>query len=208
MSLQAREAAQRNQPLSPTEAARLLSDVGRRIEIAGRLHRLLSTENEDRVEFASFARDIAAGLVSSLAVEDRLDLTILPTDACWLDPAKALSMGLVLGELVTNAIKYAHPAGVAGTIDVRCGRTGAMAVVEVADDGVGLPEGFDWRSEGNVGLRFVRSTAEQLGGTLEFEDRGGFGLLCRLTAPLADNPGNTRPPDSRAGQSAAADSPE
>ena len=92
-------------------------------------------------------------------------------------------MGLIVTELVTNAVKYAHPAGAPGRVEVRCRRACDDSVeVSVADDGVGFPEDFDPVSDGGLGLRVVRSLARQLGADLAFES-GPLGLTVRVTAP-------------------------
>jgi len=83
-----------------------------------------------------------------------------------------VTVGLIVGELVTNALKYAHPAGVFGEIIVGCTDAGDRLVIEVADDGVGLPEGFDAAKNAGLGLRLVHSLAEQLRATLMFNDSG------------------------------------
>lgn len=65
---------------------------------------------------------------------------------------------------MTNSVKYAHPAGVAGTLCVGCRQADEGAViVEVSDDGVRLPEGFDTTGGGHSVLHLVRSPADQLG---------------------------------------------
>ena len=92
-------------------------------------------------------------------------------------------MGFIIGEVVTNAVKYAHPAGVKGRIDVGChARPEGAILVQIADDGVGLPEGFDPRRDGGLGMRMVRMRAGQLGANLAFESTS-MGLTVRLLIP-------------------------
>ena len=95
----------------------------------------------------------------------------------------ASPVALIVSELITNAIKHAHPAGAPGRIVVRCGANLAGCVyVEVEDDGVGLPENFDpWR-DGGLGFEIVRGLSQQLGAKLLF-DAEGIGLRVRLTVP-------------------------
>jgi two-component sensor histidine kinase len=94
-------------------------------------------------------------------------------------PDQATPVALIVSELVTNALKYAHPAGVAGRILVSCRLTGAGLVVEVTDDGVGLSEDFDPHSDGGLGFRVVRGLARQLGADLVYES-SDIGLIVRL----------------------------
>ena len=81
-----------------------------------------------------------------------------------------------------NAVKFAHPAGVAGELLIACNRHDDLIVIEVTDDGVGLPEGFDPKVDGQFGLQLLRSLASQLKARLEF-DNTGVGLCVRLSLP-------------------------
>jgi two-component sensor histidine kinase len=96
--------------------------------------------------------------------------------------------GLILGELATNAIRFAHPTGIPGTLEVRCDRdiTAASLVLTVADDGVGLPENFDPRQSPHLGLRIVGALAAQLGAALRF-DNTELGLSVGLWVPIKND---------------------
>jgi two-component sensor histidine kinase len=84
---------------------------------------------------------------------------------------------------VTNAIKYAHPAGVAGQIRLACRRrSNGHLTIEISDDGVGLPEGLDPMQQGHLGFRLVRSLAKQLGAAIEFRS-DSLGLFFLLDVP-------------------------
>ncbi|MBU0929112.1 MAG: PAS domain S-box protein [Spirochaetes bacterium] len=87
----------------------------------------------------------------------------------------AMPCGLVLNELVVNCIKYAFPGGRNGTIavDLARGEAGTL-LLEVSDDGVGLPPGFDPERDGKLGLKTVVSLIEyQLRGTIAYSAEGG-----------------------------------
>jgi two-component sensor histidine kinase len=94
-----------------------------------------------------------------------------------------LSIGFIVVELVTNAVKYAHPTGVAGEIKVACAQDpDGTITVAVSDDGVGLPEGMDPMKADSLGLRIVRSLAAQLGARVSFA-HDALGLSCVLQIP-------------------------
>jgi two-component sensor histidine kinase len=95
-----------------------------------------------------------------------------------------VSISIIITELVTNAVKYAHPSGVNGTInlDVRTGSDGDL-VIEVSDDGVGLPEGFNWQASPTLGLKIVRTLAADLNARLAIES-DALGTIARLHVPL------------------------
>jgi two-component sensor histidine kinase len=169
--------------ISAEDMARELGEIAARIQAVGTLHRLLSEAPRDgEVNLSAYLREICAGAVSS--PETRAQLVLKGVDEVCLVPAQdALHLALIVQELVTNAIKYAHPSGVPGRIEVSCGRdgTGTLHVV-VADDGVGLPDGFDLRLDGDHGLRVARAMADQLGAKFEFESTP-LGLACMIRVP-------------------------
>jgi two-component sensor histidine kinase len=80
-------------------------------------------------------------------------------------------------------VKYAHPAAVKGRIELGCYRRPAGGIlIQIADDGVGMPEGFDPAKDGGLGMRMVRMLSDQLGASLTFESTG-VGLTVRLLIP-------------------------
>ncbi|HEY7851515.1 MAG TPA: sensor histidine kinase [Caulobacteraceae bacterium] len=161
-----------------------LDETGHRIETVGRLHRLLARRNDpETIEITEFVEEIARATLSSQAYAARARLTFSFAATCAAPPRQALPMGLIVGELVTNSLKYAHPTGVRGEIMVSCRRNRDGGIdIEVADDGVGLPEGFQPELADSLGLTLVRGLARQIGARLTFL-RKSIGLTVRLSAP-------------------------
>jgi len=101
----------------------------------------------------------------------------------------SINLGVVVTEWVTNAFKYAYPSGRAGEIRVRLRRLPeGKAELAVEDDGVGRSAGTPAKGTG-LGSRIVTAMAQNLGGTVEYEQRSP-GMLARLTfaaeAPSAE----------------------
>lgn len=174
-------------PATAEEVLAVLREVATRIEIVARLHRLLAEgELNGAVDLGNYLADVADMSVSSLACAEQTALTHAFSPGCMRSADQAILIGVIVCELVTNAVKYAHPTGVAGKIRVGCHRTAeGRLLVEIADDGVGLPEGFDPMTQGDLGLRLVRSLAAQLGARLRFHS-GSLGLGVRLQVPAAE----------------------
>lgn len=96
----------------------------------------------------------------------------------------AVPFGLVVNELVTNALKHAFPGGRQGSITVSLVAKEAGEVeLAVADDGVGIPEGFDATKTSSLGLQLVKILTDQLAGTLEIR-RGNGTTFCVLLPPM------------------------
>lgn len=88
-----------------------------------------------------------------------------------LDIDRALPFGMILTELMTNALKHAYPPPARGQIRVRFDKQDKEFVLVVSDDGAGLPENFE--RTGRLGVRVIRALVAQLRGTLNVErDRG------------------------------------
>jgi two-component sensor histidine kinase len=171
-------------PISREEVQTILAELSGRVDAVAHLHRLLAESSaEAALSLGDYLQDISAVIVAALSSDrfNRLQFACDPD--CLVPPEPALSIGFIVVELVTNAVKYAHPTGVAGEIRVACkqGPDGTITVA-VSDDGVGLPEGMDPMKADTLGLRIVRSLAAQLGARVSFE-HDALGLSCVLQIP-------------------------
>jgi two-component sensor histidine kinase len=165
----------------------LLAETRNRVLTVAKLHEQLYLSQEVReVELGGYLRTLLGVLEmparqGDVAVELRIEASgtaLLPTD-------RAVQVALIVNELVTNAIKYAHPSGHSGTILVRVepGERGAHRV-HVEDDGVGLPAGFDPYASASLGMRIVTGLAHQLQAVLDWS--GDKGARFRLDLPPDD----------------------
>ena len=182
--MQGAELAKRSKPIDPRDVQQLVAEVAARIDAVARLHRLLSDPDAHAgVDIGAYLQDICSSLVSSLAPPGTIALTHKWTKSCLVSPREAPPLALIVSEMVTNAIKHAHPTGIAGKIAVGCHQEAdGMLVVEVADDGVGLPDGFDPAVDGGFGLRLAHRFARQLKARLVFHQTG-LGLRILLLKP-------------------------
>ena len=155
-----------------------------------RVERLLAAHPQGAaVKLDPFLQDITDEILAASTPRDRTTLSHSHPKDGAVAGRQARSVGLIVGELVTNAINFAHPAGVWGRVGVssRPGAAQGSQCIQVQDDGVGLPENFDPHVDGGAGLSAVRSLAERLGAKLDFTDRG-IGLSVRLDVPAPDQP--------------------
>lgn len=171
-------------PIERAEVQTILAELSGRVDAVALLHRLLAENpKEAALSLGQYLQDISAAIVAALSSDRFTRLQFACDQRCFVPPDRALSIGFIVVELVTNAVKYAHPTGVAGKIRVGCtqGPDGTI-VVEVTDDGVGLPEGMDPMKVDSLGLGIVRSLAAQLGARVGFE-HDALGLSCVLQIP-------------------------
>lgn len=166
------------------EASASLREAAGRVQLVARLHRLLAQGGEDTApDLTEFLREIADATLALQPTGGAPEIIYDGSGPCILAAEKALPIGLMVGELMTNSLKYAHPSGVHGVIRLGCGRdVNGDLMVSVGDDGVGLPEDMDPVSARSLGLRLVNALARQVGGALSF-DEDGVGLTVRLRVP-------------------------
>ena len=172
------------QPVQPSleNVQLLLESVRGQIEAMARLLRALALGFGDtRADLGAHLHDICAPMSLLLAGRILLIEDIAP--GCQVRPDRILPLTQIIVEVVTNAVKHAYPAGRGGRILVRGRRDLAGdVVVEVADEGPGLPAGFDPETDSGLGFHLIRALAGQLGAQVEFEAQH-VGLCFRLTLP-------------------------
>ena len=161
-----------------------LEESQQRVASMALIHEYLySTEHLDRVNFGKYVEQLSHELLVSYALEpDRVDAAI-HAEEIDLGVHRAIPCGLILNELISNALKYAFPEGRRGAITVRFARleSGSLSL-SVEDDGIGMSAGFDWENSQSVGLRVVRVLVKQIDGRLTL-DRTGHGTRFELIFP-------------------------
>ena len=170
-------------PIDSEEVQTFLAEFGGGVDAVALLRQRLATNPEETVDLGEYLRDISAAVVAALSGDRDNRLEFACDGPLVLPPERALSIGFIVVELVTNAAKYAHPTGVPGKIEVACSQgADGTVTVEVSDDGVGLPEGLDPMTADSLGLRLVRSLAAQLSARVRFA-YDPLGLSCVLQIP-------------------------
>jgi two-component sensor histidine kinase len=102
-------------------------------------------------------------------------------DGVELPLETAIPCGLVLGELIANALLHGFAGGRAGSVRVALTRADARHLrLSVHDDGAGLPEGFDLRRSDSLGLRLVCALADQLHAPIEVDRSHGTAIALLL----------------------------
>lgn len=164
----------------PSRADALRAAVGR-IKAIAALHDALACVGEEAVDLSGLARRICSD-VAALYPAGRRVQVIVAADSVRASPAVSRAFALVLHELVSNAVQHAYPGARCGDVRVCLRRSPARLALEVADDGVGLPQPGGPARRG-LGLSVAAAIAEnELGGKLELT--GEKGTTARLEFPL------------------------
>jgi two-component sensor histidine kinase len=148
---------------------------------------LYGSDSFAAVEFAEYARTLAAQLVRTYGLPERPVVLKTALDPVHMGIDFAVPCGLVLNELITNALKHAFPAGRAGEIELTLNaHADGTLLLQVADNGVGLPNGFDVNSAQSMGFRLVLSLARQIRGTFDVQPAHP-GTVARIALRLYEN---------------------
>jgi two-component sensor histidine kinase len=181
--LQRNAVSRSGKPLTADQVCQLLDDISARIEVTAKLHKSLAVAgNGNGVNLGSFLEEIAE-MIGTLGAERKMNLTVACSGENHIDPRHALHAGLITAELLTNAVKYAHPTGLPVSIQIRCETNDdGSFLVEVTDDGVGFPENFDPTTDGGLGFQLMRALTRGLNAELQFE-HDSLGVCARLVKP-------------------------
>lgn len=144
-------------------------------------------ETPDRIDVGQYLRDLCTSLASTTFRDHGAIRVVVVADRAVTLTDQAIPLALIVNELLTNAFKYAFSAGAEGTITVTFRIEADGRRLTVADDGRGLPDGFDPARSGGLGIRLVTGFVAQLGGTLT---AGGAerGARFEIVLPAGDDP--------------------
>ena len=90
-----------------------------------------------------------------------------------VDINTAIPLGLIINELISNSLKYAFPNGRRGEVALTITQVEHTLTVIFHDDGIGMPEGLDWRNTHSLGLQLVTTLTDQMDGTIELDRTSG-----------------------------------
>lgn len=152
----------------------ILEQLRLRIESIAAAHKRMYRQADPGagVEMVPYLRDVSEDFWSSFMGPDSPVSLRMDLEDMTADMGTAVPLGLILNELLTNAMKYAFPGTTGGTISVGLHREGAGGVLQVEDTGIGIPADPS-RPDGGFGMQLVRGLAEQLGGGAELDSRTG-----------------------------------
>src|SRR4051812_1106383 len=167
------------------EVRNALTDAASRITTIAQVHDHLWRSNKiGFVDIADFAGELCR----------KLQETVAHNVSCAFDPLmisadKAIPLGLLINEIVTNSAKHAYPDG-SGEIQVSGERRDAELHVEVSDQGIGLPQDFDIdQPRASLGFKVINSLIAQLDGRIAVASNTPKGVMIQLDVPLDDNTG-------------------
>lgn len=157
---------QKANAISNQDAKSSMDEAIKQLSMMARIHGRLSIGTDDQafVDSKSFLEGLCEDISSSAAGFTQLCPLKLAAVSYRLHVSDAVPLGLIVNELITNALKYAFPVGSAGQIELTLDTTAEGLKLTVSDNGLGLDDKA--RAPG-LGHRLVRELAQQLGGSLQ-----------------------------------------
>jgi two-component sensor histidine kinase/CheY-like chemotaxis protein len=167
-----------------------LTNAMGRVAAVAQVHRRLYTSHDLKSVLLNQYLDALLEDLRRSAEGNRMSRLTLKAEQIEIDPDRAVAIGIIVNELVMNAVKYAYPDG-AGPIHIDLNAQGDNLVLSIADDGVGLNVKTDPRSTG-MGQRIVTAMASKLDASVERDPaHAGTRIVLRfrrVTAPVAARP--------------------
>ncbi|MCC5640396.1 PAS domain-containing protein [Nostoc sp. CHAB 5844] len=158
-----------------SQAKAILRDSQNRISSIALVHeKLYRSADLANIDFAQYIPDLTTHLFDSYNVTSNCIKLKIQVDNASLDIETAIPCGLIINELVSNALKYAFPDNCEGEIQVKLSQQNqSNLILIIRDNGVGLPADFESNNVKTLGITLVRGLVKQLKGTIEIDFQQG-----------------------------------
>jgi two-component system, sensor histidine kinase PdtaS len=136
--------------------------------------KLYRSDDLSHIDFADYAESLSVHLFQFFSVASDSIALLRETETIAMNISHAIPCGLILNELLSNALKHAFPEGRKGRITIGFRRRpDGLLEISVRDDGVGFPAGLDFRKTSTLGLQLVNLLSGQIDGQLEMNRENG-----------------------------------
>lgn len=174
-----------------TKLKKHLQDSQLRIHSMAIVHEMLyQSETLSEIGVEQYMAKLADVVSGTLSPEDKDIEVITDTDDIILNVNQAIPCALIVNELITNAYEYAFEGRTEGKIQVNVHQQGKKVLVEVRDNGIGLPDDFDEKKEKSLGIYLVNTLGKQLEADFSV-DSGDWGTSFSISFIKSDKPGSS-----------------
>jgi len=156
------------------EAKTALMDSQNRVQSMSSIHETLyQSDNLSTVDMKTYLSSLASAIALNYSIGSKVNL-LVESKNVLIGAKQASPVGLIVNELITNSFKYAFPDNQEGEIKINLQKIENQIQLEYADDGIGIPEDYNWRNTKSMGLNLVKMLAEnQLDGSIDMESNNG-----------------------------------
>ncbi|WP_317899139.1 PAS domain S-box protein [Aurantibacillus circumpalustris] len=168
--------------VSDEYALTLLKESQNRIKTMAYIHEsLYQNKSFTSVNFSDYVYTLVNNVVQSYSASTEKIKLVLNIDKVSLSLDSSIPAGLIINELITNAIKHAFPENKQGTITFNLRSENNFVFLELKDNGVGFASGIDFENSHSLGLQLVNTLIEQIEGKLNFKSEKGKGTEVLVT---------------------------
>jgi PAS domain S-box-containing protein len=176
--------------LPENSARERLDRIAGKVNALALLYNLLSPETPDSIDLGVYLSQVASAVMRAHAGEGvRLDLKV---DTWPVSINVAVPTGLVVNELLTNALKHAFVGRDGGTVKLHSLVDDTGCQVTIADDGVGLPAEAEWPQPGKLAALIVQSLRQNAGAQVDVDSAPGKGVRATISFARAEAAPNTQ----------------
>jgi PAS domain S-box-containing protein len=152
----------------------IMAETQNRVRAMSLVHeKLYRSESLSQIDFADYIRFLATQLFSFYGTDTRRVRLDLAMGKIMVDINTAVPLGLLMNELVSNALKHAFPNGREGMIAISGSDENNLITLVVRDNGIGIPAELDWKNTASLGMRLVTSLIDQIDGTITLDRSDG-----------------------------------
>ncbi len=171
--------------IKDTEALDIFKESQNRAKSMALIHEYLyQSDDLKRINFGEYINKLSTNLFHTYVVDSSLIKLNVDTENIMLDVNIAIPLGLVLNELVTNTMKHAFPDNKKGKMNIKFYSKGDEFILTISDNGIGLPEGLDYKNTDSLGLRLVNSLTDQINGSISLNRNKGTTFKIKFTESL------------------------
>ncbi|MGL5508505.1 MAG: PAS domain S-box protein [Microcoleaceae cyanobacterium] len=165
----------------------MLQESQNRVQSMALVHeQLYQSADLSRIDFADYIHSLTSHLYQAYEGNAKRAKLLINVTPVLLNIDTAVPCGLIINELVSNSLKYAFPGNNMGNIQIDFQNSldnSQELCLTVQDNGIGFPQGLDFRSSGTLGLRLVCSLVRQLSGNIELENDPGTIFIIKFPHP-------------------------
>jgi PAS domain S-box-containing protein len=145
-----------------------------RVETMSLIHeKLYKSADISEINIGNYLSDLTAHLLKAYKVNsDEVEYSI-KADKILVGIDTAIPCGLILNELINNILKHAFPEGHRGVIDILLKKCGEDIILEVSDNGTGIPDSFNTEDSDSLGMQLIDTLVKQLEGNIEIDNSSG-----------------------------------
>ena len=152
----------------------VLRESQQRIKSMSFLHETIyRTADFSKLEFTNYLRSIASNLIQSYRTSETQIIFEDNMETVFLNLDQSIPCGLIVNELVSNALKYAFKGRKKGRLKINLNETDNIVNLMISDDGVGLPKEFNYDKTDSLGIQLVYALIEQLDAKMEVTNKKG-----------------------------------